>query len=460
MNSRQKWLLLAVGLGIMLNPLNSSMISVALIRLQRTFGMEYTSASWIIFAFYIASAVAQPVMGKASDVWGSKRIFLAGQTMVFTASLLAPLAPGFGWLVALRILQSIGTSMMAAVGMALVRIHISAKSGAALSALSLFLSGAAAVGPFVGGLLTYWGGWEAIFLVNLPLTAAGYLLARKVVPDDAPLPANSRLSALRSRIPTLGIPGMLLFAFGLTALLLGILSAKSSGHAGPAAISLMSLGAVLLIAFVRHEYRSPSPFIPLRTFHENPALYRVNLEYVLVNLLYYSLFFGMPPFLQTVRRLSEYQTGLLMLCLGLCSLAVAPAAGKWVDRSGPRPALTGAAVLMTLGSLLLTAVTSHSSFLGIAASLAAFGAANGLNSVAMQAALFRSAPKTIIGVASGVFNTSRYLGTILASLLIGLVMGDRFTAAGLRWLGGGLTAVAFLLLILSRRHQPEKEDGR
>lgn len=151
MNTRSWWLMISVGLGILLNPLNSSMVSVAIPRLQHQFQLDYTVVSWIIFSFYIASAVAQPVMGKASDLFGRRTIFLTGLVIVFVASILAPLAPGFGWLIVFRIVQSIGTSMVVAVGMAIVRVHITEKQATALSVLSMFTSGAAAIGPFIGG---------------------------------------------------------------------------------------------------------------------------------------------------------------------------------------------------------------------------------------------------------------------------------------------------------------------
>lgn len=96
-------------------------------------------------------------MGKASDLFGRRKIFLTGLVVAFIASLLAPFAPSFAWLLVFRIVQAIGTSMMVAVGMAIVRIHVTEKQATALSVLSIFLSGAAAIGPFIGGLL-YTGG--------------------------------------------------------------------------------------------------------------------------------------------------------------------------------------------------------------------------------------------------------------------------------------------------------------
>lgn len=146
-----------------------------------------------------------------------------------------------------------------------------------------------------------------------------------------------------------------------------------------------------------------------------------------------------------------------MLSLGLCSLVASPMAGRWIDKSGPRPALLMSGMLMTFGSVWIVTLDQTSPVISVCLALAAFGISNGLNSVAMQAALFRSSPKEMIGVASGIFNTSRYLGTILSSLLISSVMGHNFSFEGFRVLGITLTLIALSLVFIHWRH---KETGQ
>ncbi|WP_373232366.1 MFS transporter [Cohnella sp.] len=457
MNVRSRWLLISVGLGVLLNPLNSSMIAVALARLQNAYHLDFTGVSWIIFSFYIASSVAQPVMGKASDLFGRKKIFLTGLVVAFVASLLAPLSPNFGWLIVFRIVQAIGTSMMVAVGMAIVRIHITERQVTALSVMSIFLSGAAAIGPFIGGVLIHWWDWPAIFFVNIPFVAASFLLAWRTIPKDEPPTYIARNMSFRKWFDLIDASGILLFTVGLVALLASLLSAKSSWHVSAQHVIVGLIGLVLLAAFVRYELKATSPFIPLRTFAKYPAMTRVNVEFMLVNVLFYSLFFGLPSYLQMVRHVSEFHTGILMLSLGLCSLLVSPIAGRWIDKSGPRPALLASGILMTFGSVWLVTLNQTSPVISVCLALAAFGISNGLNNVGMQAALFKSSPKEIIGVASGLFNTSRYLGTILSSLLIGIVMGDEFSGGGLQVLGIIFTVIALSLVFMSRRRQ---ESGR
>lgn len=448
MSVRNRWLMISVGLGILLNPLNSSMVSVAIPRLQSVFQLDYTSVSWIIFSFYIASSIAQPIMGKASDLFGRRKIFLTGLVVSFITSLLAPLSPNFGTLIVFRIVQAIGTSMMVAVGMAIVRIHITEKQATALSVLSIFLSGAAAIGPFIGGVIIHWWGWPAIFFVNIPFVVVSFLLSWRYIPKENLSTSIAPDMSLRKWFNWIDASGILLFTVGLVAMLVGLLSAKSSGFISLGNVIVSLIGLVLLGVFVRHELIAASPFIPLRTFAKYPAMTWVNIEFMLVNVLYYSLFFGIPSYLQMVRHLSEFQTGILMLSLGLCSLVTSPIAGRWIDKSGPRPALLVSAILMTLGSVWLVTLNQTSPVVSVCLALAAFGISNGLNNVGMQAALFQSSPKEIIGVASGLFNTSRYLGTILSSLLIGIVMGDKFNFEGFQVLGIIMTIIAFSLVFM------------
>jgi predicted MFS family arabinose efflux permease len=166
--------------------------------------------------------------------------------------------------------------------------------------------------------------------------------------------------SFRKWFDLIDVSGILLFTVGLVTLLVGLLSAKSTGHVSVGHVLVGLIGLVLLAAFVRHELKATSPFIPLRTFAKYPAMTWVNVEFMLVNLLFYLLFFGLPSYLQTVRHVSEFHTGILMLSLGLCSLFTSPLAGRWIDKSGPRPALLVSAILMTLGSVWIVTLNQHS----------------------------------------------------------------------------------------------------
>lgn len=453
MNARNWRLMVSVGLGILLNPLNSSMISIAIPRLQNVFQLDITVVFWIIFCFYIASAISSPVMGKASDLFGRRKIFLAGLVVAFVASAFAPLSPNFGWLILFRIVQSVGTSMIISAGMAIIRINVAEKQATAVSVLTIFQSGAAAIGPFVGGVLIHLWDWPAIFFVNVPFAVASFLFSWLTIPKDEKPASATHSMSFRAWLDLIDASGILLFTVGLVLLLVGLLSVKSSGHVSIIQVIVGLISFVALGAFVRHELKTVSPFIPLRTLAKYPEITWVNVQSIIVNLILFTLFYGVPSYLQIVRHVSEFHTGILMLSLGLCSFVASPLAGRWIDKSGPRPALNAAAVLMTLGSVWIVTLNQTSPVISACLSLAAFGISNGLNSVGLQAALFKSSPKEIIGVASGLFTTSRILGAILSLLLIGVIAGAKFSFGGFRALGIILTVISLSLVFMSRRRR-------
>ncbi|MGA8117192.1 MAG: MFS transporter, partial [Actinocatenispora sp.] len=175
-----------ISLGTLLNPLNSSMISVALVDLQKAFGIGFGTASWLISGFYLAACVGQPLMGRLADRVGPRRVYVTGLAIVLVSSLLAPFAPGFGLVLVCRVGQAIGTSAAFPSGLALIR-RVSGGSkppAAALGAIAMANSASAAFGPVLGGVITAVAGWPGIFLVNVPLTAVTLVLALRVLPAD------------------------------------------------------------------------------------------------------------------------------------------------------------------------------------------------------------------------------------------------------------------------------------
>src|SRR5262249_10656552 len=205
----------AVLAGTLLNPLNSSMIAVALVLIQSDFRVSVATASWLLSGFSLAAAVAQPLMGRFADLFGPRRVFCTGLLVVGVASVLAPLAPAFGWLIACRMLQALGTSAAYPAGLAILRTvdpQGQAPAGT-LGALSIASSVSVALGPVLGGFLAARAGWPAIFLVNIPLTAVGLLLAWRWLPPDATpglatIEASpSRRSIVRTVLKMVDVPG-------------------------------------------------------------------------------------------------------------------------------------------------------------------------------------------------------------------------------------------------------------
>ena len=154
----------SVATGAMLNPLNSSMIALAIPNIQRDFDLSYLTVSWLISSFYLASAVTQPIAGKLGDLIGRRKMFLGGLILVAVSALGAPLAPAFAILMLMRLFQAVGSGAIYPAGIGMVRDHIHERQGAALGFIALMMSTMAALGPTIGGVLISWGDWPLSFI--------------------------------------------------------------------------------------------------------------------------------------------------------------------------------------------------------------------------------------------------------------------------------------------------------
>ena len=198
----------SVATGAMLNPLNSSMIALAIPSIQKDFDLSYLTVSWLITSFYLASAVTQPVAGKLGDLIGRRKMFLGGLLLVAISAIGAPLAPAFAILIIMRLFQAVGSGSIYPAGIGMVRDHIHERQGAALGFISLTMSAMAALGPTIGGFLIAWGGWPAIFLVNLPVLLVCFFLGWFVLPKDE---MRKKLN-LQELIQKMDLLGILLFS--------------------------------------------------------------------------------------------------------------------------------------------------------------------------------------------------------------------------------------------------------
>ncbi|WP_165368127.1 MFS transporter, partial [Phytoactinopolyspora endophytica] len=299
-------LLLTLALGTVLNPLNSSMIAVALISLQRDFSVGIATSTWLASSFYLTAAVCQPLMGRFADQFGARRLFITGLALMATVSALAPLAPGFGWLLVVRVLQAVATSTAYPCALILIR-HAArpaaSQSGAppagALATLTVAGSVSAALGPVLGGLLVAVAGWEAVFLINVPITIAGVITAVRV------LPTATAHSGGSWRLGDLDLPGIALFAGSLSALIVLVLSFAEEPR-----WLLLPVVLAALALLVWRELAVDQPFLDIRGLVAGRDLATVLAQQGGVNLVFYCVFFGMPMWLEHVRGFTPDAVGL------------------------------------------------------------------------------------------------------------------------------------------------------
>lgn len=439
-------------LGSLLNPLNTTMISTALVAIGHTFGIGAADTAWLISVLYLASAVAQPVLGKLADALGPRRVFLAGLVVVCASGVVGAVAPGFGWLIVSRLLLGIGTSAAYPAAMAVLRDE-GRRVGRrpprpVMARLSFAALGSAAVGPTLGGLLVTVVGWRGIFAVNVPVAAVAFVCALVWIPADPPRATSGDEPSPKLALDPLGIG---LFSTALTVLVFFLLDLADPRW------WLLAPFAVLTAALLWWQTRCRTPFIDVRMLAGNGPLARTYLRHGLGYLLIYCVMYGFTQWLEEGRGYSSGHTGLLMLPMSVAALVCSLLGAR---TKGIRAPLVVACVLLTAGAELLTVVSGHTPLVVLLLAGACFGIPQGLIGTSNQAAVQEYAPAADIGAAAGLQRTAQYIGAITASSLIALAYGQRADDGGLHLMAGVSVALGVLLVIVTVTDRALHRAGR
>lgn len=433
--------MVALTLGTSLNPLNSSMIAVALLALQRDFALDLKTVTWVITAFYIASIVCQPLVGRIVDAFGPRRTFVVGMALVILASALAPLGGSFLLVCIARVGMAIGSSAAFPSALALVG-PLGRVAGIPvprlIARIQVTNTAAAALGPVLGGVAVTFAGWEAVFWVNVPLALAALIGVLAFAPRDGDHPGVSP-RALAANLDPLGV---VLFGTGMTAVLLFVLEPSA------AVWYLIAGGVLLLVAFVWWERRARLPFIDVRMVWGNHALRTVYLAFTVFCALFYLAFFGIAPFLEAVGGYSSAMTGLLLLPLSAITVVLAPVVARIIERRGVRPVLVWGAVLVVPGAALLAIGAVTTAPVPMLLMAAVLGIPYCMVSLAAPQLVQQSAPREAIGVASGLLQSARYIGAIIATVLLGRLLQEGITASNWFAVAVAATVIAVVHLVI------------
>lgn len=431
----------AVLSGAVLNPLNSSMIALALHSIQQDYHLSFATVSWLVSAFYLVSAVGQPVTGKAGDLVGRRKLFLGGLVLSAISCFFAPLASTFLMLLLMRLLQAIGNSTIYPSSVALVHRSVSPeRQGSSLAALAICASVMTAFGPSVGGFLIVWGGWPSIFYVNYPFIFVSLILGFFVFPKDI----RKQNFHLKGFLHRLDLPGIFLFSLTIVSILWFLLTLKE--HVEPGALAV-GLGSAAL--FIWREWKARDPFVDLHLLKKNHRLTLVYLLFILLNVANYCLFYGMPTFFQSGMYLDVRTSGVMMLSMSLASVGASLICGQRIDRSGPTGPLKLGAVLTVLGSLLLIIVAFDRSLFLIGLFLFLIGCGYGIGNVALQTMMLLESPEEMMGTSAGLFQTCRFIGSIGASAVLGVIFAKTITSMDFLFLTWVLSAVSIPALLIS-----------
>jgi MFS family permease len=416
-------------LGSILNPVNSSMLAVALVPIASTFHAVPAETAWLVSGLYLATATGQPVVGRLVDRYGARTLYLAGAALVGIAGLIGTLAPSLGVLVLARVLLGFGTCAGYPAAMYLIRRSGVEKPGGVLTALSVSAQTIVVIGPTVGGLLIGAAGWRALFAVNIPLAVLCLVLGALILPRSVP-------SADLARLDHLGIG---LFAGTLTTLMLFLMS-PSARH-----LWLLLLTVLLGAGFAWRELRYEDPFLDVRVFGGNAPLIATYVRTLLAQTVAYAYLYGFTQWLEAGRGLSASHAGLILLPMSLVAIGVSTLTGRKAEFRGKL--LVGAVSQVIACSLMLVLNSGSALWIPVLISLIC-GLPQGLNSLANQNAVYFQADPDRMGASAGLLRTFAYLGAMVSSAATGRFFKNGADTTGLHDLAIFLIAIAAVLLIV------------
>lgn len=397
-----------------LTPFMGSALNVALPRIGEEFTMSAVLIGWVPTAYLLSSSVLLVPFGRLADIVGRRRVFLTGISLYTISSLLCAVVPNPTALIAARVLQGISAALMFGMSIAiLTSVFPPDERGKALGINAAAVYVGLSLGPFAGGVLTYFLGWRAVFWVNVPL---GLVMILLVV-------AKLKGEWSESRGARFDLVGSIVWCLALAALMFGFsLLPALSGAATIAA------GITGLLLFGRIELRSESPLLDLALFRGNRVFALSNLAAFVSYTATSAVTFLLSLYLSYIRGLPPQQVGLVLVAQPIMMALFSPFAGKLSDRVEPRIVSSIGMTVIVVSMTILAFLGADTPFAVIVFSLCLLGFGFALFSSPNTNAVMSSVGKSIYGVAAGTLATMRMTGQTMslgiAMLVFALVIGQ------------------------------------
>jgi EmrB/QacA subfamily drug resistance transporter len=414
----RKWLpLVAICTGTFMLLIDVTIVNVALPDMALDLGTSFDQLQWVVDVYALALAALVLGAGSLADLYGRRKLYLAGLLLFAVASLACGLAPNAELLIVARAVQGIGGAAMLATTIALINTSYEGRDrGTAFGVWGAVVGAAAALGPILGGALTELS-WRWIFFVNLPISVLAVVVTVVAVHE-----------ARQPNAPRPDVPGIALFTLGAGGVVFGLVRAAADGWSAPAAWGPLVGGLVVLAAWVLVERRRRAPMLDVSLFG-NRSFSGIMLGALLLNGAAFSASLYTSLWLQSVLGLSPLQGGLVFIPLSACSFVVAALAGRFLQTMAPRLVLGGGLVIIGVASLLLALVNADSSWTVLVPGLAVLGIGVGVANPTLASAALATVPRERSGMASGAVNTARQLGFALGVAVLGSVFTAQATSA-------------------------------
>src|SRR3954453_17197711 len=406
-----RWLVLAiVCLAKYMVILDQAIVNVALPSIQHGLSFSDADLQWVINAYTLVFGGFLLLGGRAADLLGRKRLFIAGVVVFSLASLLNGLAQSSGMLIVGRSLQGLGGALVSPAALSIIMTTFpgNEERTKALGVWSAIAAGGAAFGLLLGGVLTDLLSWEWIFFVNVPVGIAAVVAAVRFVPESRDETAHRSFD----------VAGAFSVTAGLMVLVYGIVKAQEFGWGSGRTLGLLGASAALLAAFVAIELRSKAPLIRLDIFRER-ALSAANVAMMFVAAGMFSMFFFASLYVQDILGYSPLKAGLAFLPITAGIIVGAGVAQGVIKRFGPRAVAAAGVTLATAGMLVLTGLPVHGSYVSdLLVGLFPMSIGMGLTFVPVTLLATAGVPAEDSGLASGLLNTSQQVGGALGLAIL------------------------------------------
>jgi EmrB/QacA subfamily drug resistance transporter len=410
LSRRRRLLILAICcMSLFIVGLDSTIVNVALPSIQRDLHASVSGLQWTVDAYTLTLASFLILSGSTGDRVGRRKVFQTGLVLFTLGSLLCSLAPGLDWLVAFRVLQAIGGSMLNPVALSIVSNTFTdaAERARAIGIWGGVFGISLALGPVVGGALIASVGWRAIFWVNVPIGLAALVLSGLFVPE--------------SRAPRALRPdpvGQVLVITALASLTYAIIEGPGSGWASAKILGLFALAAVAFAGLICYELHHDEPLIEMRCFR-SAQFSGATLTAVCAFAALGGFLFLNTLYLQDVRGYSALHAGLYLLPMAAMVVVFAPLSGRITGIRGPRLPMAVAGIAIAASGIMLTRLTAGTPASWLIVCYLAFGIGVGMVNPAITNSAVSGMPRSQSGVAAAIASTSRQVGTSLGVAVIG-----------------------------------------
>lgn len=397
-----RWLIFSVTvMGTFMAVLDSSIVNVALPLIAAGFGVELTDVQWVVTGYLLVISSLLPLFGKIGDMYGRRRIYLLGFLIFTIGSFLCGLSINIWYLIASRVLQAVGASMLMSNSPAIISVTFPGKErGRVLGMNGTVVALAAMTGPSLGGILVGLFNWEWIFYINLPVGMIAYLLGYYILPVEKKCGKGA-----------FDFKGAALFALGMTGLLMVLSEGHEWGWGSPAAITLGLASLMLLGGFIWLEGRIKEPMIDLSLFKRWPFL-AGNVSGLLSFMAMFSNNMLMPFYLHSVLLLSPTQIGLAITPFPLLMAIAAPLSGYLSERVSPVILTSSGLGILMLGLFYLATLDAASAIWQVAVGQGIMGIGNGMFQSPNNNSVLSSVPASKVGLASGISALMRNVGMV------------------------------------------------